>query len=139
MAFNRIEEMDEDDFLMGLRGNPKELKIIKVGELRESENDDGGEYFYVTFENPKTCQTFDMGYNVKRMDDGDLYIGSKSKLYPLLSYVSGINDGGIQCEYSDIVSGLDGLSFKATARREKFGNKKYFIILPIADDGGAAF
>lgn len=134
MAFNRIEEMDEDDFLMDMRTNPKELRIIDVGELRESDSENGGEYFYVTFENPENFQTFDMGYNVKRMDDGDLYIGSKSKLYPLLSHVSGINDGGIQCEFTDIVSGLEGLSFKAKTKREKYGNKKYFIIVPVGDE-----
>ena len=139
MAFNRIEEMDEDDFLMGLRGNPKDLRIIKIGELRESDGEDGGYYFYSTFENPDTFQTFDIGYNVKMTDDGGLYIGSKSKLYPLLSYVSGIKDGGIQCEFEDIQKSLEGLYFKATARREKFGNKKYFIIIPIVEDEGAEF
>lgn len=131
MAFKRIEEMDEDDFLMDMRNNPKELKIIDVGELRQSDSENGGEYFYITFENPANFQTFDMGYNVKRNDEGDLYIGSKSKLYPLLSYVSGINDGGIECEYSDIKSSLEGLTFKARTKREKYGNKKYFIIIPV--------
>lgn len=138
MSFRRIEEMDEDDFLMDMRSNPKELIILKVGELRESGNDDGGEYFYMTFQNPQNFQTFDMGYNVRRNDEGDLYVGSKSKLYPILSYVSGINDGGIECEFSDIVGSLEGLRFKARTKREKYGNKKYFIIIPI-DDGGADF
>lgn len=134
MAFKRIEEMDEDDFLMDMRTNPKELIILKVGELRESDSEDGGEYFYMTFQNPENFQTFDMGYNVKRTDDGDLYIGSKSKLYPLLSYVSGIDDGGIECEFSDIVRCLEGLRFKARTKREKYGNKKYFIIFPVGDE-----
>ena len=139
MAFKRIKEMDEDDFLMDMRTNPKELRIIKVGELRESENEDGGEYFYVTFENPENFQTFDMGYNVKRIDEDVLYVGSKSKLYPILSYVSGINDGGIECDFMDIVRGLEGLTFKARTKREKYGNKKYFIILPIDNGRGVDF
>ena len=135
MGFKRIEEMDDDDFLMDMRKNPKELRIIDVGELRQSDSENGGEYFYITFENPVNFQTFDMGYNVKRNDEGDLYVGSKSKLYPLLSYVSGIDDGGIECEYSDIVSSLEGLTFMARTKREKYGTKKYFIIIPV-DDGG---
>ena len=135
MAFKRrIEEMDKDEFLMGMRTNPKELIILTVGLLKESDSENGGEYFYVTFQNPENLQTFDMGYNVKRTDDGDLYIGSKSKLYPILSYVSGIIDGGIECEYSDIVRSLEGLTFKARTKREKYGNKKYFIIVPVGDD-----
>jgi len=134
MAFNRIEEIDEDDFLMDLRNNPKTVKIVNVGDLRPSENDDGG-YFYVTLEHPETFQSFDIGYNVKMNDDDSLYVGSKSKLYPLLSYVSGIDDAGIRCNFSDIKESLEGLKFKASTRREKFGNKKYFIIFPVGDEG----
>ena len=139
MAFKRIEEMDEDDFLMGLKNNPKELRIIDVGDLRESDSENGGYYFYVTFENPENFQTFDMGYNVKMTEDGGLFIGSKSKLYPLASFVSGIDDGGIWCDFEDIKEGLEGLSFMASTRREKFGNKKYFIIIPVDDGEGEDF
>ena len=130
MAFKRVEEMDEDDFLMSMRNESKLLKIIDVKELRESESGDGG-YFYVSFENSETFQTFDMGFNVKMNDDGFLYVGSKSKLYPILSYASGIDDGGIECEFADIKSSMEGLSFRAKTKREKFGNKKYFIIYPV--------
>lgn len=130
MAFKRVDEIDEDDFLMSMRQDSKTLKIIEVKELRESESGDGG-YFYVSFENSESFQIFDMGFNVKMNDDGALYIGSKSKLYPILSYASGIDDGGIECEFEDIQNALNGLSFKAKTKREKFGNKKYFIIYPV--------
>lgn len=133
MAFKKVEEIDEDDFLMSMRKIPKELKIIEVKELRASESGDGG-YFYASFENPESFQTFDMGFNVKMNDDGLLFVGSKSKLYPILSYASGI-DGGIECEFEDIKGALEGLSFKAKTRRDKFGNKKYFIIYPVDDEG----
>ena len=134
MAFNRIEEVDEDDFLMNMRMNPKLLRITEIKELKRSESGDGG-YFYASFENPETFQSFDMGYNVRMNDDGSLFIGSKSKLYPILSLVTGIKDGAIRCDdFSDIKEALEGVTFKATTRREKFGNKKYFIIIPI-DDG----
>lgn len=130
MAFKRVDEIDEDDFLMSMRQNPKTLKIIDVKELRQSENGDGG-YFYVSFENPESFQSFDMGFNVKMKDNGALYVGSKSKLYPILSYASGIDDGGIECEFEDIKNALEGLTFRAKTRRDKFGNKKYFIIYPV--------
>ncbi len=132
MAFKRVDEIDEDDFLMSMRQNPKTLKIIDVKELRESESGDGG-YFYVSFENPESFQSFDMGFNVKMKDNGALYVGSKSKLYPILSYASGIDDGGIECEFEDIKNALRGLTFRAKTRRDKFGNKKYFIIYPVEE------
>lgn len=132
MAFKKIEEIDEDDFLMSMRKTSKVLKIIDVKDLRESESGDGG-YFYASFENPESFQSFDMGFNVKMNEDGALYIGSKSKLHPILSYASGI-DEGIECDFEDIRNALEGLTFKARTRREKFGNKKYFIIYPVEDD-----
>ena len=131
MAFKKVDEMDDDDFLMDLRKNPKVLKIIDIKDLRESDSGDGSGYFYATFENSETFQSFDMGFNVKMNDDGLLYVGSKSKLYPILSYASGIDDGAIECDFEDIKDSLIGLSFKAKTKREKFGNKKYFIIIPI--------
>lgn len=134
MAFKKVEEMDEDDFLMGMRKASKLLKIIEVKDLRDSESGEGG-YFYVSFENPETFQSFDMGFNVKMNDSGSLYVGSKSKLHPILSYASGI-DEGIECDdFEDIRQSLEGLTFRAKARREKFGNKKYFIIYPVDDEG----
>lgn len=132
MAFKRVDEIDEEDFLMSMRKTAKILKIIDVKELRESESGDGG-YFYVSFENPESFQSFDMGFNVKMNDDGLLYVGSKSKLYPILSHASGIDDGGIECEFEDIQNALEGLTFKAKTKREKFGNKKYFIIYPVEE------
>lgn len=134
MAFKKVEEMDEDDFLMSMRKDSKLLKIIEVKDLKMSESGDGA-YFYTSFENPETFQSFDMGFNVKMNDDGSLYVGSKSKLYPILTYATGI-DGAIVCdEFDDIRQALEGLTFKASARREKFGNKKYFIIFPVGDEG----
>ena len=134
MAFKKVEEIDEDEFLMSMRKTPKTLKIIDVKDLRPSESGDGG-YFYASFENPESFQSFDMGFNVKMNDDGLLFVGSKSKLYPILSYASGI-DGGIECEFEDIRGALEGLTFKAKTRRDKFGNKKYFIIYPVGNDEG---
>ena len=132
MAFKRVEEIDEEDFLMVMRKTPKTLKIIDVKELRMSESGEGG-YFYVSFENPESFQSFDMGFNVKMNENGDLFVGSKSKLHPILSYASGI-DEGIECEFEDIKEALEGLTFKAKTRRDKFGNKKYFVIYPVEDD-----
>ena len=135
MAFKKIEEIDEDDFLMSMRKIPKTLRIIEVKDLKMSDSGEGA-YFYTSFENPETFQSFDMGFNVKMNDADSLFIGSKSKLYPILSYASGIDDGGIECEFEDIRNALEGLKFQAKTRREKFGNKKYFIIYPVRDDEG---
>ena len=133
MAFKKVKEIDEDEFLMQIKENPQIIKIVNVGELRESE-DGEGLYFYITFENPKTLQTFDIGYNVKGNEEDLLFIGMKSKLFPIASYVSGINNDNINCYYSDIKESLEGLEFKASSKREKFGNKKYFMIVPVGDD-----
>ena len=135
MAFKRVKELDEDDLLMSMRKTPQVLRIIEVKDLRESDSEKGGYFFYTSFENPETFQTFDMGFNIKMNDSGSLFVGSKSKLHPILSYASGI-DEGIECEdFEDIRQSLEGLTFKAKTRREKFGNKKYFIIYPVDDDG----
>ena len=100
-----------------------------VDALKESESGEGA-YFYTSFENPETFQSFDMGFNVRMNADDSLFVGSKSKLYPILSYATGI-DGGIVCDdFEDIRTALEGLTFKAATKREKFGNKKYFIIYP---------
>lgn len=136
MSFKRVEEIDEEDILMNLRDNPETIRITNVGELRESDNEEGSGYFYVTCENPRNFQSFDIGYNVKINRDGSIYVGSNSKLFPLLSYVSGIDDSGIRCDFDDITDSLMNLCFKARTERKRFGNKKYFIIIPIDDEDG---
>lgn len=130
MGFKKVDEIDEEDFLLSLREKSQILKIVDVKDLKESESGDGG-YFYMSFEHPETFQSFDMGYNVKWNEDGSLYVGRKAKLYPILSHFVGIDDGAIVCDdFEDIKEALEGKSFKARTRREKFGNKKYFIIYP---------
>lgn len=130
MSFKKVEEMDEDDFLMSMRETPKPLKIIKVKDLKQSDSDDEGAYFYATFENSENFLTFDMSFNLKVNADKTLFVGSNSKLHPILSYVTGI-DEGISCDdFEDIRESLEGLSFEAKTKREKYGNKKYFVIIP---------
>lgn len=128
MSFKKVEELDELDFFMGLKQTPKELEIIKIGDLRESSKGDGL-YFYITFRLVETMQTIDVGYNIHSNGES-LIIGARSKLYPLLSHVTHINDGAISCLKSDIDEVLKGYKFKASVKVEKFGNKRYFIIIP---------
>lgn len=128
MSFKKVEELDELDFFMGLKQNPKELEIVNVGELRESSKGDGL-YFYMTFRLVETMQTIDVGYNVQSNGES-LIIGAKSKLYPLLSHVTHITDGAISCLKSDIDEVLKGYKFEASVKVEKFGSKRYFIIIP---------
>ena len=128
MSFKKIEELDELDFFMDLKKNPKQLRIVKIGDLRES-NKGEGFYFYITFELTSSRQRIDVGYNVQSNGES-LIIGEKSKLYPLLSHVSHINDGAISCLKSDIDESLIDFVFEASVRVEKFGSKRYFIIIP---------
>ena len=56
-----------------LQGRLAHVNLIPYNEnpaidLKESDSGDGG-YFYMSFEHPKTFQTFDMGFNVKMNED----------------------------------------------------------------------
>lgn len=135
MAFQRAEassSIDNDDFLIGMMNNPKELTVLDVSEFKHSENQkENYRYFYITLEDVKTSEKIKLSFNVKINEDNSIYIGQGAKLYPLLSYVSNISDEAIVCFKEDIDEGLKGITFKAKTIRKKFGRKPYFVIVPI--------
>lgn len=132
--FEAIPELDDDEFFMKLMNKPHKLRISGIGDLRES-NNGKGHYFYIDFVLVETSQEVGIGFNVKVNDDGTLYVGEGAKLYPLLSFVSGIEHDAIRCTKEDIDDALSDLEFEAKASREKKGNKKWYVIRPISKGG----
>ena len=134
MSFQRAESsnVDNDEFLIGMVNNPKELKVLDVTELKTSENSkEGYQYFKIKVMDTETSETIRLSFNVKVNDDNSLYIGQGAKLYPLASYLSNISDEAIICFKEDLDEALNGLTFQAKAIRKKFGRKPYFVLVPI--------
>ena len=135
MSFKRAEQsgnIDTDDFMIGMINNPKDLKILEVGEFKVSDRSrEGYKYFYVTIQDMKTSDKVKLSFNVKVNDDNSIYVGQGAKLYPLLSYVSHIDDEAIICFKEDVDEALNGLEFKGKSIRRRFGNKSYFVLVPI--------
>ena len=134
MSFKKAESsvhIDTDDFMIGMMNNPKDLKVLDVGEFKSSERSrEGYKYFYVTIQDIKTSEKVKLSFNVKVNEDNSIYIGQGAKLYPILSYVSHITDEAIVCFKEDIDEALNGLEFKGKSIRRKFGNKSYFVLIP---------
>lgn len=137
MSFKRAESssnVDTDEFLIGMINNPKELKVLEVGDLKTSDNSkEGYQYFYIKLQDVETSEAVKLSFNVKVNDDNSIYIGQGAKFYPLASYLSNISDEGIVCFKEDIDEALNGLTFKAKTIRKKFGRKPYFVLIPIAE------
>ena len=137
MAFQKAQSSscdDVDEIMINMMNNPKSLKIVEVSELKHSERQKQGyKYFYVTIEDVEANMTFKLSFNVKVNNDDSIYIGQGAKLYPILSYVSKISDEAIICFKEDIDEALNGLEFKGKSIRRKFGNKSYFVLVPISE------
>lgn len=135
MSFQKAETSSSryaDDILIDLMNNPRELKIHNVSELKTSENSkEGYQYFYVSFEDVENSMTFKVPYNVKVNHDDSIYVGIGAKIYPLLSFVSHIEDEAIVCFKEDIDEALNGLVFHAKAVMRKFGRSPYYILIPL--------
>lgn len=135
MAFESVPSLDDDEFYKILMKNPQEVSIVEMGDFIESDDVKNGFYFYVTFMLKSTSQEKKISYNFKINNDGKVIIGEGAKLYPLLSYVSGIKHDDIRCTKEDIANALDkDLTFKATASKQK-GKQTWWKIIPIAKGG----
>ena len=135
MAFESIPSLDDDEFYKILMRNPQQVSIVEVGDFIESDDVKNGFYFYVTFMLNATSQEKKISYNFKVNNDGKVVIGEGAKLYPLLSYVSGIKHGDIRCTKDDIANAFNSdLTFKATSSRQK-GKKTWWKIIPIVERG----
>lgn len=129
MAFERVPALDEDDFYISLMKTPQNVSILEIGNLYESDDKENQAYFYIKYMLCNTTQEQSVAYNVKYVD-GKIIAPEGSKLYPLLSFVSGIQDGEIHCLKEDIDDALKDLTFKARAKKQK-GKQTWYKIIPI--------
>ena len=134
MAFERFETPDEDDFYKSLMKTPQNVSIVDIGKLYMSDDKENQAYFYIKYMLCNTTQEQSVAYNVKFVD-GTIIAPEGSKLYPLLSFVSGIEDGEIHCNKEDIDSSLKDLTFKARAKKQK-GKQTWYKIIPLELAGG---
>lgn len=129
MAFERVETLDEDDFYKSLMKQAQNVSILDVGNLYESDDKENQAYFYIKFMLCNTTQEQSVAYNVK-FHDGKIIAPEGSKLWPILSFVSGIEDGEIHCTKQDIDDALKDLTFRAKARKQK-GKQTWYKIIPL--------
>lgn len=129
MAFERFDVPDEDDFYQSLVREAQNVTILDVGKLYPSEDKENQAYFYIKYMLCNTTQEQSVAYNVKYID-GTIIAPEGSKLFPLLSFVSGIEDGEIHCTKEDIDKALKNKTFKMKAKRQK-GKVKWYKIIPI--------
>lgn len=118
MAFKRVETLDEDDFYKSLMKEAQNVSIVNIGDLYESDDKENQAYFYIRFMLCNTTQEQSVAYNVKYID-GEIIVPEGSKLFPLLSFVSGIEDGEIHCLKQDIDDALKDMTFRAKAKSKK--------------------
>ena len=129
MSFERVPTLDEDDFYMSLMKTPQNVSILEIGNLYESDDKENQAYFYIKYMLCNTTQEQSVAYNVRYVD-GKIIVPEGAKLYPLLSFVSGIQDGEIHCLKEDIDDSLKDLTFKARAKKQK-GKQTWYKIIPI--------
>ena len=129
MAFERVETLDENDFYNSLMKQAQNVSILDVGNLYESDDKENQAYFYIKFMLCNTTQEQSVAYNVKYIDE-KIIVPEGAKLWPLLSFVSGIQDGEIHCLKQDIDDSLKDLTFKARVQKQK-GKQTWYKIIPI--------
>ena len=135
MVFESIPTLDDDDFFKLLIESPQDVGIVGVSDFIKSDEITNGYYFYITYVLCKTGQEKKISYNFKENKEGSVIIGEGAKLYPILSYISGIKHGDIRCMKEDISEGLKGdITFKASASKQK-GKKSWWKIIPITNGG----
>ena len=129
MVFERFDTPDEDDFYKSLMKVPQNVSIIDVGQLYESDDKENQAYFYIKFRLVNNGQEQSVAYNVKYINH-KIIVPEGSKLFPLLSFVSGIEDGEIHCFKDDIDDALNNLTFKGKAKKQK-GKQVGYKIIPL--------
>lgn len=129
MAFKRVETPDEDDFYKSLMKQAQNVSILDVGNLYMSDDKENQAYFYIRFMLCNTTQEQSVAYNVRFLD-GEIIVPEGSKLFPLLSFVSGIEDGEIHCLKQDIDDSLKDKTFKMKAKKQK-GKQVWYKLIPL--------
>lgn len=130
MSFTRHETPDENDFYNSLMKNPQPVSILDVGKLYDGESETQ-KYFYIKYMLCNTTQEQSVAYNVKYLD-GEIVAPEGSKLFPLVSFASGIEDGEIHCTKEDIDNAFKGKTFRMKARKQK-GKRAWYKIIPLEE------
>ena len=128
MAFEEVRELTDMDFYSLLEKTPQNIKFINVSELKTGS--DGNTYIYVNLKVMDTKQEVQISFNVG-LSDGKILITSNTKIYPLISFVTGITGEKIRGFYDDLKESLLNLEIKATCKRYKIGNKYYYKLVPL--------
>ena len=131
MSFTRHEAPDEDDFYNALVKHSQPVTVLDVGKLHDVEDKPTQKYFYIKYMLCNTTQEQNVAYNVKYVD-GEIVAPEGSKLFPLLSFASSIEDGEIHCTKQDIDEALDGKTFRMKAKKQK-GKTAWYKIIPLED------
>lgn len=132
MAFKSLNTIDAPEFYNILMNESKELTIEDVSDIKYNE-DDGSKYIFIYYLMRGYFDSIRVSYNlnIKTDESGNeiIKVPEDSKLYPIVSYASGLNDSSIGCSIEDL-KGMIGDKFFASAKRGKIGNKSYYKIIP---------
>lgn len=131
MSFTRHEPLDEDDFYNALMKKPQPVMVLEVGKMYDVEDKETQKYFYIKYMLCNTTQEQSVAYNVKYID-GEIVAPEGSKLFPLVSFASGIEDGEIHCNKEDIDDFFTDKTFIMKAKKQK-GKTKWFKIIPLEE------
>ncbi len=130
MSFVGHKTLDEDDFYTSLMKNPQAVAVLDVGNLYDGEKE-AQKYFYIKYMLCNTTQEQSVAYSVKYVD-GTIIATEGSKLYPLVSFVSGLDDDEIHCTKADIDGALKDKTFLMKAKKQK-GKTAWFKLIPLKD------
>lgn len=130
MSFTGHKAPDKDDFYTSLMKNPQPVSILDVGKLYEGEKE-AQMYFYIKYLLCNTTQEQSVAYSVRYID-GTLIASEGSKLYPIVSFLSGLDDEEIHFTKQDIDDALKGKTFRMKAKRQK-GKTAWFKIIPLEE------
>ena len=130
MSFTGHKALDEDDFYTSLVKNPQPVAVLDVGELYDGEQE-AQKYFYIKYLLCNTTQEQSVAYSVKYVD-GTLIATEGSKLYPIVSFLSGLDDDEIHFTKQDIDDALKDKTFRMKAKKQK-GKTAWYKIIPLED------
>lgn len=130
MSFKGRNAPDDDDFYISLANNPQPVAILDVGDLYDGEKE-AQKYFYIKYMLCNTTQEQSVAYSVKYID-GTLIATEGSKIYPLVSFVSGLDDDEILFTKEDIDEALKDKTFRMRAKKQK-GKTAWYKLIPLED------
>lgn len=133
MSFTGHNAPDGVDFYQSLANNPQPVTVLDVGDLYDGEKE-AQKYFYIKYMLCNTTQEQSVAYSVKYVD-GTLIATEGSKLYPIVSFISGLDDDEIHFTKADIDEALKDKTFRMKARKQK-GKQAWFKLIPLEDLSG---